>query len=835
MPPCRLVCLWTVALALISSASASGGPELCVVKPLTAPDFSGEFHLPVPSIGCVGSCRSQAADQEVHTVRLSTKFSSHLHNPQTLAKATLNVRAPRDGRPFGRKVVLFLVGSSPVSWTVRTYGAFENGTNFQIFVSAGSQVDAAELGAVPVTPEPERDRSELLQHIVDQFGCVTSFTDVTVADLVDLTLGTDPEWPEQCDPDHLRPSPGLSAYLRQPVSLDGCYHRHLAGLGSRDVYVIEVAEQGRSFGDSDVTIQLAPVNSTQKISANITLLLKAVMPVTWYIETERFSGDLLVVTEDPVLNTSLKSPSVSLSVHTTKLPAAFSDLLLHTAVGYSSGPPVAYVRSLAVHRISIGLPDVQRPTQPPATEDVFLDETSDSSPKDNSVVEKGPFDFKRDMRRPRPTGYRPVPPSGALRRSLSVSCELGRLVVAVPAAEADLWHVDALRLTDPTCHSFRNATFLVISQPLDACLTRRRIVDGNAVYENTVHFISSGAPIDDEDFDGSGSGLGLPDMWDDPAAEYDPLEDELTDGGRVPVSCTHQGRGRPAGEPATPTPRRRQEVGLSDDGVDTAGYSLELFSDQLFSSPIKPNALVPVTHTIYVRASVHIVSAPDLRPVVEQCWISKDSDADAPYKFLVVRAACPVDGSVTFLRSESAKGDIFTFQVSRQYLDLGPYFLHCRVGLCARPSSNTSPRVAQCLDRLRYCSDESGGDAGRLVASGVQVVTRGPLLPTVTGLPSVPSWRPSAAAPDQGSRQGSDPPSDQGPLLRPGVEPETVAGIGVAAFVLGVTLMGGVWLIHSRIGPSKQHRFQAVPQSAPQEVTGQSAHSTPSSQTPIII
>ena len=63
-----------------------------------------------------------------------------------------------------------------------------------------------------------------------------------------------------------------------------------------------------------------------------------------------------------MLNTSLKSSAVSLSVHTTKLPAAFSDLLLHTAVGYSSGPPVAYARSLAVHRITIGLPDVPRPT-----------------------------------------------------------------------------------------------------------------------------------------------------------------------------------------------------------------------------------------------------------------------------------------------------------------------------------------------------------------------------------------------------------------------------------------------------------------------------------------
>ena len=54
------------------------------------------------------------------------------------------------------------------------------------------------------------------------------------------------------------------------------------------------------------------------------------------------------------------------------------------------------------------------------------------------------------------------------------------------------------------------------------------------------------------------------------------------------------------------TSPRPQEIGLTDDGIDTAGYSLELFSDQLFSSPIEPNALVPVTHTIYVRASVHI-------------------------------------------------------------------------------------------------------------------------------------------------------------------------------------------------------------------------------------
>ena len=60
-----------------------------MVKPLSPPDFSGEFHLPVPSIGCVGSCRTHA-DQEVHTIRLSTKFSGH-QTPQVRRDTTFTV------------------------------------------------------------------------------------------------------------------------------------------------------------------------------------------------------------------------------------------------------------------------------------------------------------------------------------------------------------------------------------------------------------------------------------------------------------------------------------------------------------------------------------------------------------------------------------------------------------------------------------------------------------------------------------------------------------------------------------------------------------------------
>ena len=74
-----------------------------------------------------------------------------------------------------------------------------------------------------------------------------------------------------------------------------------------------------------------------------------------------------------------------------------------------------------------------------------------------------------------------------------------------------------------------------------------------------MHFISSGAPPDDEDFDGSGSGLGLPDLWEDLTGEDGSEEEEEdgTDGGRVPVSCTHPGRGRPVGEEHLPTTHRQ--------------------------------------------------------------------------------------------------------------------------------------------------------------------------------------------------------------------------------------------------------------------------------------
>ncbi|XP_037082051.1 uncharacterized protein LOC119102698 [Pollicipes pollicipes] len=593
--------LWlcTIFLVLPAGSWASGGPELCVVTRLASPDFSAEYHQPVPAFGCFSRCVT-ADGREVHAMRPSTKYSSRdTLPPQDRPKLVLRVLPPPEGTPVSRDIVLILDASSSVDWTVLGNGAFDNATAFQIVLTKLSAVERTDLPAVSVTRQPARPRAALLDFIVKEFGCITSFTDVTVADLVRLQIGTAAEAPEECDAHHvLRPNAELTAYQRRPVPLDGCYHRHLAGIGQRDVYVIEVAETDRTFSDSDVTIRLSPSDTRERQSGNVTLLLKAAMPVTWSLMTERFSGDILVVTEFPVVNDSLDK-SVSLKVKLTRLPDSFNDLVIF-AVGYSSGPPVAYIRSLAAHRLNIGLHSASGG---------FMDQARTSKGTRRASKKSSPGS-KRDMRRPEATGWRAGAASGVLRRALSVTCELGRLVV---------------------------------------------------------HFVPSGAPPDDEDFEGSGSGLGLADP------------------------CTHPGWTSP--EVTLNQNRRHQEEVLSPDDVDSSVYSLELFSDEVFAAPIEPNALVPVMHSIYARATIRI--APYLQPVVEECWVSKDSDPDTPYKFLIIRTACPVDRSVSFMDATPPDSDVFSFQVSRQYLELGPYYLHCRLGVCVRPNYPASPHIAK--------------------------------------------------------------------------------------------------------------------------------------------
>ena len=62
--------------------------------------------------------------------------------------------------------------------------------------------------------------------------------------------------------------------------------------------------------------------------------------------------------------------------------------------------------------------------------------------------------------------------------------------------------------------------------------------------------------------------------------------------------------------------------------------------------------------------------------------------------------------------------------------------------------------------------------------------------------PSLPLYIPDDSSAESGEAAG------RRPLPPLGVPHETVAGISISAFLLGVLLMAGVWLIHTKIGES---------------------------------
>ncbi|XP_037081129.1 transforming growth factor beta receptor type 3-like [Pollicipes pollicipes] len=770
---------WLATLWLPQPLSADG-PELCVVGRLASSDISALHYQRAPSRGCF-SRRVTPAGHEVHVIRLATRQAGR----QGRSRVALTVRPPTDGSSYSRHIIVVLDASSAVDWFVEGRNGFQNGTSFQVIVTKRCRVLRCDLASCEVQSERVRGRDALLQFVMERLWAVTSYTEVSAADTIRLTVGIDLSAPDTCDTttSTLRANAGLVPRRARAVTLDGCYHRHLARLGQRDVYVVEVVEESSDFRNSKITISLLPYVNRRLASGNLTLILKAAVPVTWQLTADGFTGNVLVLADSPVGSGALAA-SVSLEVERVQLPESFSELLI-LAVGYSSGPPVAYIRSPAISRLDLRLGGAP---------DEAVSEVQPASDAWGSRQHQPPELFPTQQQ----TADGAVSASGALRRAISVSCSAGQLVVAVPAAAADAVSVSALHLADWSCRSTRNGSHLVVSRPLTGCGTQRRLGRRRRVYANTVHFVTAEVPTDDEDFEGSGFGM-TEDTVGTAAARW-----ERPGGGSVPVSCA-------APEHEAEPGSQRQDATLDISKVEASVYSLELSTDDHFSNAIKPNTLVPISHSIFVRFTVYMAAY--LQPVVERCWAS---GAATPAPLTLLTAGCPAIHTVSLPGPGPTGAAQFSFQVTPELARLGRYYVHCSVGVCAAADSPARHHIAQCADASGPLCADGPADADVRLASGLQVITRGPLLSTFAD-------------------ELSSGPGRRRPVLQVGVSHEMVVAIGACAFLFGVALTGGVWLIHSKIGPSKPSEFQSVAQNPSLETVDPSANSTPSSQTPIIV
>ncbi|XP_015275315.1 PREDICTED: transforming growth factor beta receptor type 3-like [Gekko japonicus] len=244
--------------------------------------------------------------------------------------------------------------------------------------------------------------------------------------------------------------------------------------------------------------------------------------------------------------------------------------------------------------------------------------------------------------------------------------------------------------------------------------------------------------------------------------------------------------------------------------------SLEVYNSEAFAKQPGP-CVVSANSRVFVEAAL---AAYDLCLgfTIWQCSLSPFSDASLSSPYVLIERGCVADARVTLSESEqAAQGHVLPpgyQERQRMSFVLQPLFndsiqfLHCHLTLCSRePWDPTKPKgpIPKCQSENEACKGEEELASGRF-----QRTISKPIMVTV----EIP---PRAAAPNltpgrfllnqQGkalkdvnrSRKTQPIPTTAAPHL----ELPAVVGIAFSAFIIGISLTGGLWFIHSQTGGCK--------------------------------
>uniref|UniRef100_A0A8D0GIX1 ZP-C domain-containing protein n=1 Tax=Sphenodon punctatus TaxID=8508 RepID=A0A8D0GIX1_SPHPU len=246
--------------------------------------------------------------------------------------------------------------------------------------------------------------------------------------------------------------------------------------------------------------------------------------------------------------------------------------------------------------------------------------------------------------------------------------------------------------------------------------------------------------------------------------------------------------------------------------------SLEVYGSEDFTRQLGP-CTVPANSRVFVEATLAAYDS-RLSFTIQRCAVSPSSDPALASPFVLIRGGCAIDPQVSFLGAEQA-GKLRPLPPGyqeRQQLSfiLRPrsndsiQFLHCRLALCTGEPQGGP--IAQCRPYGEACQGawEEEPGSGRYQ----RTVTK-PIIVTVPAMPVGGTLNHGAAPflapfPPSGHRgkalkEAASPEKGESILSAPasGVELPAVVGIAFSAFVIGISLTGGLWLIHSQTDPTE--------------------------------
>ncbi|AWP18474.1 putative transforming growth factor beta receptor type 3-like [Scophthalmus maximus] len=771
-----------------------------------------------------GCAARERGSKETHVIAVGRVTSSPDNRVTVLLKPLSLSPSPL------RALHLLLSSTLPISWWLE---AERLPPDFPVLVqvspNSSVQSRALRLHVHTVHLLPFRPRA-LHRWALKHHGNLSSLTHATRGNRVYIRQGEDPVLPAVCHLQSVFLSPNYLASDLQPQEVQGCVHTEAAGIGP-EVHVIKLHSAGSGLCGSlqvEVTVSLVPPVA-DATAQKVVLILSSAVPVNWAVAAHGVRGHISVHSSNSVSPPYPPEPDLTLSSTLDSDLSAAPDLLVwasesgHTKVTSYTEADLA---NRFVIQLAGGGTDVLAVTNP--------------------LVVRPPWAEERRLRQWLNGG-------GRGRESFTVQCEDGRLSVTVDQHILQTLSapVAAVTLQDPACQAQSNGSHFLLVFPVISCGTEGLLLgQPRGVRYKNMMFLWRDQPQtvlalnETERKSKSPLGIHFSCLASVPSTSG-PTADNVDEENTPQAGLVPWAPGYPGPDPGVsdlPTPRHRSGPMLILRLFVTENYELRRIGP----------CVITAGHRVYVEISAKgpLPDAVELK----SCVVSPLSDPKKSPFWTVISEGCSSDPSLTLSaeakddEEEEAAGDgereemessergaVHHGDVSLRHIDDGrrreapvredqrststaaeEEMQPLRFSFILRPVHNDSVQFLHCS--LHMCVSDAAREEPEkeLVQNDCQGGLRIP--PLVSKSPkhqceirnlsrpmvvtqSISSLAPKLLVPpaDQRTKRlsvsplASPDPQHSSYVLQTG----PVMGIVFAAFVMGVSLMGGLWCIYN--------------------------------------
>ncbi|XP_039370139.1 dual specificity mitogen-activated protein kinase kinase 7 isoform X3 [Mauremys reevesii] len=758
---------WSPILLLLllwGQSAAARHWALCRPGPLSARHpVLGFWEQIRAGSGCASRGRS-ASGREVHVLILRGPVGR---------MGARQVSLELGPAPPGRPPIFVLSSPAPVVWSLQT-AQVALGEQWTFQVSPGSRVSA--LGGVTVTETrlPQTPRG-LLRWAREEHGGVSSLAAYRGVNMVYVQLGDDGVSPGACKLRRNFLSPTHFASGLRPRPLWGCLTSDPPS--DPEVHVI-LSKGARPRPPAHLTVELQAPGGCCSPRRELIVVLKSEASTSWLVQIPHLAGRLRVLASHEV-SVSGTEPEPDLAVSSSmSLGLAYASDPMAWAMEQGLPGVTSYTEAEQVNRflVIVGLDGDAKAPHP-----------SIPLPRPAKI---SPMVWERS--RAAPGGGRTVRLAGAL----SVACLSERVAVYVNKDMLQAARLSPARVTlrDPSCAAQSNGTHFLLESPLAGCGALRipalDPTSGVGRYQNAVVLWGSGPGAEPEG----------------PPLPVGQAEDSLES---IEFSCSSPALSETSrsAEPIPDLPLHLGRVLLS----------LEVYSSEAFAKAQGP-CTVSANSRVFVEAALAAFD-PRLSFSIRLCFLSPSSSSSLDSPYTLVRGGCPAHPDVSLhpphkgaagpaLSPGSQELQRLSFLLRPLYND-SIQFLHCRLALCTQEPQGQAGAYGGALPKCgpQACPSSRVGEpgSGRFQHTFTKpiIVTVGRLARATKPTPGTdPFLVPFPLAGRRGKMLKEAPRPEQGETppapLPQGLELPTVVGIVFSAFIIGVSLTGGLWLIHSR-------------------------------------